>query len=245
MLIEAGLEMFDQSGMRPSFDAVTLERAVRVSGVPRSTAYHIYSSDTDERAPQEAFQFEVVRRLLADATEDSSTDALSAAAAAAFEEATARGDKPPEVLREVIRRASNAHLASLDDRRSLGVSYALLAGAQSVPIENADLELLGWLREADIDWRTRLSEGVFSDLAAVIGATPKPEFNAENFWSQFTTALIALGDGLYIRQRISDEAAVRSVVPAEADLEGWSLYALGVEALVWRFFDVPAEWPDD
>lgn len=233
LLVEAGLEMFDTEGMAPSFDAITLERAVRSTGVSRSSAYNIWSDENTEYSPQEAFQWEVIKHLIADATVSQTTDAFLSAGTAALES----GLEGIELRRELIRRAANAHLVGLEQRRSLRIVYALLASANSVPEASVNQQLMQWLRDNEANFRDRLISGAFLPFAVAVNYVPRPEFDPDLVWLQFTAALMSVGDGLFSRTRLTSPDVLYGVLPADGDPEGWSLYAIAVDALVERFFE--------
>lgn len=224
--------MFDTEGMAPSFDAITLERAVRSTGVSRSSAYNIWSEAEGDHSPQEAFQWEVIKRLVAQAT---AAQMVFAFAGTGFETLES-GLEGTELRRELIRRAANAYWADLDARRSNRIVCALLASANTVPKDMVDDRLLGWLREDEATISEALIAEAIRPLITALNLVPRPEFDADQVWSQFATVLMSVGDGLISRSRIVSGDILERVLPATGDADGWSLYAIAVEALVDRFF---------
>lgn len=237
-LVSEGLDMFDAEGMAPTFDAITLERAVRRADVSRSSAYNVWSEDSEGRSPQDAFRAEVVRVLIDEATAESASDAFTSAAIGAFE----LGLSGAELKRELVRRGANAHLASLEDRRSLRILNALMATVASMPADDLDRDLVDRLRASQEDWRRRLIDGAFRPFGEVLGLLPRPEFDPELVWDQFAFALMCLGDGLFNREPITDESLRLDVISDETGSgESWTLFGVAIEALVDRFFMFAAD----
>ena len=86
---------------------------------------------------------------------------------------------------------------------------------------------------------TKQWEETFAALAAFLGLRIRPESDI----SQFVMVLTALDQGFALRHRINGkiEYVTRPTGP-NGENEDWTLFALGLEALVHQFFEIDPDW---
>ena len=141
-------------------------------------------------------------------------------------------------LREVLRVEGNASSAAID--RS--ANWSLWINVVSMSTSTVDPGAQARIKEAlekGYQAVTRFWSENFSALAALLGLRLRPHWSIE----QFAMAAIAFAEGCAIRELAGDHIAmmVRPTGPDGADQE-WSLYAIGMEALVHQFFEADPEF---
>ena len=141
-------------------------------------------------------------------------------------------------LREVCRAEGNASSAAID--RS--ANWSLWINVVSMSTSNLDPGAQARIKEAlEMGYQavTRFWSENFSVLAALLGLRLLPEWSIE----QFAMAAIAFAEGCAIRELAGDHIGVmvRPTGPDGGDQE-WSLYAVGMEALVHQFFEADPEF---
>ena len=86
---------------------------------------------------------------------------------------------------------------------------------------------------------TKMWEETFAALAALLGL----RIRADSDISEFVMVLTALDQGFALRHRINGkiEYVTRPTGP-NGENEDWTLFALGLEALVHQFFEIDPDW---
>ena len=244
LLVEAALERIESNGVAVNLDSVSLEEMVRHAGVPRSSAYAAWQQlASDEQTPQAVFRREVLRRALIGGGERARDNSPMIEAIAPVLEQ--RGEFDIAVLAiEMIRAATSAQFDGARRRQGYRTSHALAAAAVSVPDEQIDDEVVGWLREAEQAYIETMVVS-FQQFAEMTSVVPAPDLDGPLFWHQFTTAVVALGEGLFARVYTSDREILFGIEIGDGDASTeWTLFGLGMHALYDRFF-VPASATDD
>ena len=86
---------------------------------------------------------------------------------------------------------------------------------------------------------TKLWEETFAALAALLGLRIRPELDM----SQFVMVLTALDQGFSLRHRINGKIEyVTRPTGLNGENQDWTLFALGLEALVHQFFEIDPDW---
>jgi len=142
------------------------------------------------------------------------------------------------VLREICRVEGNASSAAID--RS--TNWSLWSNVVSMSTSGTNLGVQARIKEAlDLGYKavTRFWSESFTALADLLGLRLLPTWSID----QFSMAAIAYAEGCAFRQLSSDhvECMVRPTGPNGEDQE-WSLYAVGMEALVNQFFEPDPEF---
>lgn len=141
-------------------------------------------------------------------------------------------------LREVCRVEGNASSAAID--RS--ANWSLWINVVSMSTSTLDPGAQARIKEAleqGYEAVTRFWSENFAALAALLGLRLLPEWSIE----QFAMAAIAFAEGCAIRALAGAPVAamVRPTGP-DGDGQEWSLYAIGMEALVHQFFEADPEF---
>ena len=252
LLVDAALERIESDGVAVNLDSVSLEEMVRQAGVPRSSAYAAWQHVAgDGQTPQAVFRREVLRRALIGGGEGARDNRAMIDAITPL--LARRSEIDMTVLAvEMIRVATSAQFEYARRRQGYRTSHALAAASVSVPGEQIDAEVLGWLREAEGAYVDTMvtSFQEFADLTEVV---PAPDLDGPWFWHQFTTAVLALGEGLLPRIHTAQSEILFEISVACPDATGgeaasethdWTLFGVAMHALYNRFF-VPASTQGD
>lgn len=237
--LEAGLDYLHTVGLEARID-VSLEDMHRAAGVPRSSAYKAWQQlARDDETPQVCFRRELLRGVLTRSGQGAPDEQSMVDAS---QTVLARRDElsNDELAAELVRVAIAAQFLNAAERRGYRVALAVSLAATSVPDAALDDEVLEWIAEADQMFLDQLAQ-VFKRMANICNKVPRAELAGPHFWEQFSTAVVALGDGLLPRLRTSERAVLFDIeLPAEtgaaSDTEEWTLFAVAVHALWDRFF---------
>lgn len=240
LTLEAGLDHLHTVGLEARID-VSLEDMHRIAGVPRSSAYKAWQQlARDGETPQVSFRRELLRSVLMKSGQGTPDEQSMIHAAQAV--LTRRDElSNDELAAELVRVVIAAQFLDAAERRGYRVALAIWLAATSVPQAGIDDEVLVWIAEADQMFLDQLGE-VFKRMANICNKVPRADLVGPHFWEQFSTAVVALGDGLLPRLRTSERAVLFDIeVPssrdtAAADSEEWTLFAVAVHAIWDRFF---------
>ncbi len=243
LLVEAALERIDSDGVAVNLDSVSLEEMVRHAGVPRSSAYAAWQQLADDgQTPQAVFRREVLRQALIGGGEGARDNSAMIDAIAPV---LARRDEVDVAVLavEMIRVATGAQFDYARHRQGYRTSHALAAASVSLPDEQIDAEVLAWLQEAESAYVETMVTS-FQEFARLTSVKPSPDLDGEWFWHQFTTAVLALGEGLFPRIYTSKQEILFGLElqgagePSLGDEGGreWTLFGVAMHALYNRFF---------
>ncbi len=147
-------------------------------------------------------------------------------------------------LREVCRVGGAANtLALLESPHwSLWIAVWALATAESLRPDEQRADNQEKIRRALLagyEGFTQLWEDAYAALAASLGVRPKSPLTVR----QFTVAVGALAEGCSLRQRLDSgmDGILRPTGPNGEDQE-WSVFAIGLEALVRLYFEPDPDW---
>lgn len=246
LLVDAALERIESNGVAVNLDSVSLEEMVRHAEVPRSSAYAAWQQLAAEgQTPQAVFRREVLRRALLGGGERARDDRPMVEAIARVLERRNEFDIA-DLATEMIRAATTAQFERARRRQSYRTSHALAAASTSVPDDQIDVEILGWLKDAERAYIDTMVTA-FQQFAQLTEVVPAPDLDGPLFWRQFATSVVALGEGLFTRAYTSDRELLFDIAVGEGDrepAEEWTLFGIAMHALYDRFF-VPASHEGD
>lgn len=248
LLVEAALARMESNGVAVNLDSVSLEEMVGHAGVPRSSAYAAWQQlATEGQTPQAAFRREVLRQALIGGGEGARDNRPMIEAVVPVLER--RNEFDIAVLAvEMMRVATAAQFDDARNRQGYRTSHALAAASVSVPDDQIDAEILGWLRDAERAYVDTMVVS-FQQFAEMTEVVPAPDLDGPLFWRQFTTAVLALGEGLFTRVYTADRDILFGLDAGaldgveHPDDDGWTLFGVAMHALYNRFF-VPASDQD-
>jgi hypothetical protein len=235
------MDILREDGLGTGVERISLGRAVERAGVPRASAYRLWSHMA--MSPQQAFQHELLNHLAAqDMGGERDLGTTTAAATRVLQEAGPIGEMTPDdrwnLMRELIRVATAANLNAVTIS-PLWQAWIGVVGAAASRNLDADDEFHHaiWLGE---ERATTRYVGLYQTMAATFGIRLREPYS----YRHFATASAALTEGLAIRDRVS--AYVRHILrptgAGGADQE-WTLFAVAMEGLVRQFFEADPDSP--
>ena len=245
LMVEAGFEILQHSGLTLGLDHVTLEAACRAKDIPRSSSHSAWSTD-ENFSPQEVFRRTVVKAWL---FEREGSLFQGAARDAAIERAAELGDISPEEFNRVgsmaaFELALRANPHGIGDYLStdLAIRYALA----SQPIDDRDQEMFGWLSDGERNFRDQLVEDIYKPLCDLLNYVPRPEFG-EDAYRLYAVVIGSLIEGLSLRALLLPELNLIGPIPGtENDSVPMSVFAACTEAVLNLFFQqAPDVSPED
>jgi len=229
-LIDAAIERLRVSGVESGLDAVTLDGAIIDASVPRGMSYKIWREGGDA-SPQDAFRHATVLALLSipavaglPKTKEFAATQIDAASA---ELASADIDTRRAAVREIIRVVAAFNHDALKDSIDWRLYMALRTAAITRP--GADDAVMDALRTGE-DFLIRSYSDFYTEVAAQAGLRLRAEFDM----LQFSTVAYSLNEGL--ATRLTTSVSQSSITTPDSDSH-WSLFAVALEGLIYRFFE--------
>ncbi|GAA3908054.1 hypothetical protein [Microbacterium invictum] len=228
LLLRVGMQMLLERGVSAGVQHIRLQEVLRKAGLTTGAAYRLWADQTDY---QRDLAVAMVRLRL------SSPADYAREAVQQLIDSGAPGD-------DVIRAAALAHVrtAALDqsdpddarDAQQFLVSLALRTAADTWPE----------LKEASRE-RHRESIDAFAEFYGYLMASYGLRMKSGLTLHDFTEAMAAMGEGFAVRAVEGiDHPTYRFDASHEAPQGEWTLFALGVRALVNEFM-TPVEAPQD
>lgn len=228
LLLRVGMQMLLERGVSAGVQHIRLQDVLRRAGLTTGAAYRLWADQTDYQRDLAVSMMRLRLSGPADYARVAVEDLISGGAS---------GD-------DVIRAAADAHVrtASLDtddptdavDAQSFLIALALRTTAHTWP------ELKDASRE-----RHRESIAAFAEFYEYLMASYGLRMKAPLTIEDFTEAMAAMGEGFAVRALEGIDHPVYEADSADEIPEGrWTLFALGVRALVNEFM-VAVEAPDD
>jgi hypothetical protein len=145
-------------------------------------------------------------------------------------------------LREVSRVGGSANSFMLLESPNWSMWLAVWAMATSNIVESQTTEYQRRIRTALVEGYegfTTLWEGAYAGLAALLGLRAKAPLT----FRQLSVAVGALAEGCSLRQRVDTDLGLilRPTGPND-ELEEWTLFAVGLEALLMQFLELDPDW---
>lgn len=229
MLLTAGREMLAERGMGVAWIGVDLSEVIKSSGVPKSSAYRIFSAGAG--TPQSNFTGELMGSLL-EGGAHSDPDLTIAAAAAVLDEHPDLFDEgsPQElalVLRELIRRVANVNAAALVDSARLRVFVTALAAASDPGPNPKSGSVAASLMAAEQQEPPFIP--LYRDFAGLFGLRLRPGWS----WHMFDAVTTSSTYGQALRHRFNEHVAniVRPTGP-NGENQRWTTTGITFEGAV-------------
>ena len=142
------------------------------------------------------------------------------------------------LVQQVCRVGGQANSIATAESPNYPLWMHVVATAITTPHPEQRERILLPLREGYTSF-TKMWEESFAALAALLGL----RIRADSEMSEFVMVLAALDQGFSLRHRINGkiEYVTRPTGP-NGENEDWTLFALGLEALVHQFFEIDPDW---
>ena len=236
LLLATGLEMLKEEGLGTGAERLTFKR--------------VFDRVEDEQGIR-VTNASVIRRIWRD-NQDYQSDVLSLVVSEELSEAVdAAVKKADQLLRkadlsspegrraavtELCRQAGAAHADALSQSRTWHLFIGAWGNMASRPESDWDERIAEAAQAAYADI-TRRDMEVLGGLAETVGMQLRPGFTLH----QFVLAVVALSEGCALRDRIDPASTRRVRLPTGPGgrRQDWRLFSVGLEALVWHFFELP------
>lgn len=229
-LLTAGRELLEERGLAPGLGRVSLNDAIERSGIPRSSAYRLFSGGP---GPLESYRI----ALLGDVTSDflDRAERFEAVERTLFEhKAAIDAEDPVELaaaLREIIRVGVEENLLSwATSTEWKAVGSAVLAASSAPGDHEEDLRML----QAGV---LRLVRGVlplYRDMAKLGGLRLRRGAS----WEEFARVTSAALEGVAMRHVVDAELlAIDRTTGPDGAQQTWNAGALIFESLFVSYFE--------
>ena len=232
-LLEAGREILHEEGLLPTSSNLTFkkafERVERQTGI-RLTHASVIGRVWDNMAD---FQADVLASVAPEGRQPEAGVAIGAIRELLSHLDLSTAESRNRALHEVCRVAGAASTAAITDTANweLWISVVALANTTSDPEQRRRIKasLMGGYKRIAEFWNQN-----FAALMQLLGLRLREHLTM----AQFSMAVTSYVEGCSLRQRTSDhvEIAMRPTGP-DGELEEWTLLAMGLEALVDKFFE--------
>lgn len=219
LLLDTGVELLYESGITPPVAHIRLQNVLRRAGLTTGAAYRIWANQEDFQLDlaEEATLRRHDERLPIEPTQDVIAQLLA--------------DRAP--LEEVIRVATNSHIASYD-RTEQGD----LASDRFLTILALRAAALGseQLRRASLQRHDDSIESfmeLYDALMALYGLRLRDHFSLRDF----AAVVAALGEGFAIQAIEGEKVATISVPDADGTTREWTAFGRAIWAAIHEFFE--------
>jgi AcrR family transcriptional regulator len=232
LLIDYGATLLRTGGLTFGMELVSLEDAVRETGVSRTSAYRLWSAD-EQRSPQEAFKRDV---LLFSLQRPSDTDVaqLSRLRDQLIESVLALDWSKFTDSMSAASAVAGLIMEYITENRSLTIYRTLQAVVASQPETTQDEELVRVLDTTDAQWRDALIEAVLRPMLAAFHLEPRFDVPVDVALEQVSVAVSAFITGLTLKTTLpSSNSILEKPLEDASDLR---LGNAGLAALLLTFF---------
>lgn len=219
LLLDTGVEMLHETGITPPVAHIRLQNVLRRAGLTTGAAYRIW-------AGQEDFQLDL-------AEEATLHDRDTHTPVGPTEDVIAHLLETAAPLEEVIRVATNAHIASYDRGRE-----GDLAADRFLTVLALRAAALGYerLRRASLRRHENSIESfmeLYAALMDLFGLRLREHYDLR----QFAGIVAALGEGFAIQAIEGESVAVITIPDAEGVPREWTAFGRAVWACIAEFFE--------
>ena len=210
---------------------VRLKDAIEHAGVPLSTGYRLFQSDTSE--PQAVFTARLVRSLIERGDHTNPDRTLSAVEAVINEHQDVfdhgSSTELAVVLREAIRQGANANVAALAENISFRAYMIALAVAPTETEDDPD-RLGAALAAAELQKSTYVD--AYERLSALFGLRLRPTAT----WQQLDAVISSTAHGTALRSRYNPHVVdIMRPTGEGGELQRWNAVGITVEQLLLAF----------
>jgi len=238
MFLEAALEILHEEGLKTGSTNITFKRVrerVRVR-----TGIQVTNASVIKRIweNQAEFQADVLVAVANDQSRPELGLIFDALGPLLERADLSNPESRARLVQQVCRVGGQANTVTTAESPNYPLWMHVVATAITTSQAKQRERILLPLREGYTAFTTQWEE-TFAGLAAFLGLRIRPESDL----SQFVMVLAALDQGFALRHRINGriEYVTRPTGP-NGEHEDWTLFALGLEALVHQFFEIDPDW---
>ena len=238
MLLEAALELLREEGLQTGSVNITFKRVC--DRVQMRTGIQVTNGSVIKRIweNQAEFQADVLVAVANDQSRPELGLIFNALGPLLEEAVPSNPESRARLVQQVCRVGGQANTVATAESPNYPLWMHVVATAITTSHAEQRERILLPLREGYTSF-TKLWEETFAALTALLGLRIRPESDI----SQFVMVLTALDQGFALRHRINGkiEYVTRPTGP-NGENEDWTLFALGLEALVHQFFEIDPDW---
>jgi hypothetical protein len=233
MLLQAALEILREEGLHTGSVNITFKRVC--DRIRERTGIQVTNGSVIKRIweNQAEFQADVLVAVANDLSRPELGLIFNALEPLLNEAGVSDPESRARLVQQVCRVGGEANAITTAESPNYPLWMHVVATAITTSNTQQRERILLVLREGYTSF-TKLWEESFGALAALLGLRVRPESDI----SQFVMILAALDQGFSLRHRINGkvEYVTRPTGP-NGENEDWTLFALGLEALVHQFFE--------
>jgi hypothetical protein len=233
MLLEAALEILREEGLQTGSVNITFKRVC--DQVQVRTGIHVTNGSVIGRIweNQAEFQADVLAAVANDQSRPELGLIFNALGPLLDEAVLSNPESRARLVQQVCRVGGQANTIATAESPNYPLWMHVVATAITTSHAEQRERILLPLREGYTSF-TKMWEESFAVLAAFLGL----RIRAESDMSEFVMVVTALDQGFSLRHRINGkiEYVTRPTGP-NGENEDWTLFALGLEALVHQFFE--------
>ena len=233
-VLAAGRALLRERGLQPGFGNVTFNDAISRSGVPRGSAYRLWSL-SDSRKPQDAFWDDLLVTTIASGStnETETTHAVVDDYLSAQHDLVNNGTPADKahILRETIRLGAEANIKSLAQSPEWYLQMASLASRSLVPHPNPAIE------EAHQEGN-KVTTTRFIDLYRELGDLFGLRLRSNYTWEQFSTMAASAACGVSVHWMHNPWVVnIQRATGPDGQMKKWSGFGVLLEGLVFLCFE--------
>ncbi|HXW81135.1 MAG TPA: hypothetical protein VEJ84_16665 [Acidimicrobiales bacterium] len=233
MLLDAALEILREEGLHTGSVNITFKRVC--DRILERTGIQVTNGSVIKRIweNQAEFQADVLVTVANDQSRPELGLIFNALGPLLEDADLSSAESRARLVQQVCRVGGEANAVATAESPNYPLWMHVVATAITTPHAQQRERILMALREGYTSF-TKLWEESFAALAAHLGLRIRPESDM----SQFVTVIVALDQGFSLRHRINGriEYVTRPTGP-NGENEDWTLFALGLEALVNQCFE--------
>jgi len=248
-MVNRGVGQLAARGLTVGLEGVDFGEAALASHVDIPQAHEAWAEPGIEKGPEQRFREAVAIRVLqkqptldGQEMDGGGLTPTLIAVTALLESMPNLDDASAEVrgywLRQITRTGAQQNESSIENSQLLKSYVAISAALASLPEIPTDLSVAQAQGDAYVAQRYR---NLYLRVAELFGYQLRYCYS----WEQFTTAVVAFARGLIIRANQTPETqGIERFTGPDNEAQEWTLFAVGLEALVRQFFEpVPGEQP--
>lgn len=238
-LVDAGIAALQERGLTVGLDSVSLETAYIDADVPRSSAYAAWAEAGEAtQTPQEAFRravlFEAIRHPVDDDEIHETTQEMAEVDISGLH---GTPEQRAATRQELIRIAGAANARTVQNSWRWWITSAVHSSLASLPEGERDEELLSELARIETEFEEDSLRSIHQPYMELFNYRPRFTVDGGDSMRAYTMLASALGEGLARRYLFPTSPHDPMAVRLDGDDNPWTLFALGLDALISFFFE--------
>jgi hypothetical protein len=238
LLLEAAQDILREEGLGVGTDTLTFKRVYQ--RVEQNTGLRLTNASVIRRVWDNLadYRTDVLLSIASDEDHVEMADTLEALVPILERLDLSTLEQRSSTLTELCRVGGNANIVSIRDSENWPLWFGVWSQATAGEITGQKQRLQGALFKG-YESVTGVYTATFQALADLIGYRLRPGLTIR----QFAVSVGALAEGCTLRNRVEGDAdGILLPTGPDGEVQEWSLFAVGVEALARRFFEPDPDW---